>query len=118
MAVGAIGGRDKNSLTRYLEALAQPRRRYTLYYLYERNGGNIADLSTYILSCEQNGNETESDEKERNSIRTELHHNHLQQLEEAGLISYDERTGDVSLEDLPLPFLVLLGVCQSFENPQ
>lgn len=117
MAVGTIGSRDRKTLTRYLEALAQPRRRYTLYYLYDRNGGNLADLATYVLRCEHERATADISEKERKSIQIELHHNHLQHLVEAGLISYDQRTGDVRLEDLPMPFLVLLGVCQTFENP-
>ena len=117
MAIGTLGGKDGKTLSRYLEALARPRRRYILYYLYEHDGDNVSELAKYVLSLERNRAMSDITEDECRPIRAELHHNHLPRLADDGLISYDLRTGDVSLENLPMPFLVLLGVCHTFENP-
>lgn len=116
MVVGTITGEDGKILSRYLEALARPRRRYVLYYLYEHDGGTVLELSKYVLSLEEHRPMSEVSEEECESIQTELHHNHLPRLAEDGLISYDQRTGDVRLESLPMPFLVLLWICYKFEE--
>lgn len=75
------------------EALANKRRRYTLYILLEREQGQVEDLAVQIVAWERGTsvNEVPSEIAER--VRAELVHSHLPKLEDYGLIEYDRRSG-------------------------
>lgn len=68
---------------------SQPRRLILQYCIESTNPASIDDLADYIR------NHVATHRAARQSILTELHHNHLPKLEAHGLINYDQRTGAI-----------------------
>lgn len=91
------------SLDRVFELLSDRRRRYTLYYLNDRDDGvaTVGELTDHVAALESGrestdegeGLGTESERKER--IRTELRHVHLPKLAETGVVEHDQRSDTV-----------------------
>lgn len=117
MAMTNTSETDRKKLNRYLDALTTPRRRYVLYYLHEHTVGDISELAEYVLRCESGRPTSEISEDEYESIRVDLYHNHLPQLTEYGLVSFDRRSNYVRMESPPMMFLGFLWICHAFEDP-
>lgn len=109
------GGLER--LDRYLDALADQRRRYVLYYLGDEEVATTSDIAEHIVSWDTGSTPSRVSDEEVRTVQTELQHNHLPRLADYGIIEYDTRTGDVRLEDLPQSFRLLLGLCQVIEGP-
>ncbi|WP_050050313.1 hypothetical protein [Halostagnicola sp. A56] len=85
-----------------LHLVADPRRRTILRQLRE-NGGvieieTLADVVTERSARSSPSTETDpptSNTDDQRIARAELHHTHLPQLADAGVIEYDSRTGTV-----------------------
>lgn len=98
----------------YFDLLSNRRRRYTLHYL-KANGGS-ADLSELAeqLAAWENGIEPERvtyDQRKR--VYTSLQQVHLSQMDDWGVIAFDDREGVAALtataEDLDIYFEVVTG---------
>ncbi|MDQ2049804.1 hypothetical protein RBH26_04845 [Natronolimnohabitans sp. A-GB9] len=79
--------------------LAESQRRYLLYQLAERGGGNVEDLVTEIAAWERDVRPDQVDKEIRQQIYVSLVHNHLPRLADYGIIDYDLRSGDIVLDD-------------------
>ena len=84
------------SLDRLFEVLTEQRRRYVLYHLNEDNSQvhTLDDLVAQLCTWERewdNRTDHARDTHEEN-IRIDLHHVHLPELADAGLIDYDAQT--------------------------
>lgn len=86
------------SLDTVFELLANRRRRFVLYYLAmvedEAAILKVEDIVTQLREWERKWTEAESSEarESQESVRIDLHHNHLPRLAATGLIDYDART--------------------------
>ena len=81
------------SLDLVFDLLADQRRRYALYYLYDVSDGvaTVDEVAEYVLRLEDGDH---SDEHERH-VLTALQHVHLPKLEDAGILEYDSRSETV-----------------------
>ena len=87
---------NRPSLDRLFRLLANPRRRYTLYYLEETENAvvTVSELTDYLIYCEREWKQTDDrpEADHRDDIRISLHHNHLPRIASMGLIDYDARS--------------------------
>ena len=74
-----------------LRLLANDRRRYTLYYLWNRPDSvvEVAELHDFCSTA------LGLDETSRDHLYVELLHHHLPMLDDASALTYDSRTGTV-----------------------
>ena len=82
------------SLDVVFDALADRRRRYTLYYLHGISDGvaTIDDISASVLAREPTPDDP--DEHSRR-VKTALQHVHVPKLEDLGVVEYDPRSETV-----------------------
>lgn len=107
---------DEEGLNRYLDALASPRRRYSLYYLKNEKVATVSDIAIHVTAYETDRSPAAVTEQESQSVHTDLKHNHLPRLADYGLIDFDSRMGDVRFADPPPTLRILLVFCQLVEN--
>lgn len=108
---------DGGELSRYLDALSAPRRRYVLYYLHEQTTSSVSELAEYILQCETDREISKLSEDDHHSVQVDLYHNHLPHLDETHLVRFDERNKDVRMESTTMAFRGLLWICHVYEDP-
>ena len=87
-------------LDEIFDALADSRRRHVLSYLSEKTG-DVATLSELIAEVVARESNRERDSEHYESVAIDLHHAHLPNLEEFGLIEYDERSQTVRYHERP-----------------
>lgn len=92
----ARGNRDISpALDATLDLLSNRRRRYVLYSLREQEGSaTVEELADRVTSLEEDDGEAD-----RDRVRTDLHHNQLPRLEDAGAVTFDAERGYVTLAD-------------------
>lgn len=85
-----------DDLDRFLDVLADRRRRYLLYYLVARQDEAVEreELTEAVCEYERAGADT-SDEPDPESVSTDLHHRVLPRLDDEGVLDYDTRQGTV-----------------------
>ncbi|RQH00066.1 DUF7344 domain-containing protein [Natrarchaeobius oligotrophus] len=88
------------SLDLVFNLLANERRRYALYFLYEQQDGvaTVEEVTDNVAAFENRstGPEPQSDlEEQKRQIQTELRHVHLPKLEDAGILEHDQRSETV-----------------------
>lgn len=105
-----------SQLDRYLRALSEKHRRYTLYYLDDHGVANSEELARHIVVQKSGCRPSAVSDEERKRIQTKLHHQHLPRLKDYGLVDYDKRSKDVRLADPPQAFRMLLHLCELVEN--
>ncbi|MFC6718879.1 hypothetical protein ACFQGT_14650 [Natrialbaceae archaeon GCM10025810] len=90
----AVAPKSAPSLDVVFDLLANRRRRYALYYLYDRPDGvsSLDDLVDGVLTYEVIEGDVED---HRTTVRTSLQHVHLPKLEDAGIVEYDPRSETV-----------------------
>lgn len=105
------GGRDVDGSTgeraaspsddEVFELLANQRRRFVLHYLrqYPDEGVSLSTLSEAVAGWEHGVESDQLDYRERKSVRNSLHQFHLPKLDDAGIVAYDDRDGEVRLRD-------------------
>lgn len=84
----------------FYRALASSRRRRLLYCLLETEERTVEELASVLSGWEATTAGTLYTAADRRAIRLQLLHNHLPQLEDAGLIEYDPDSGTVRLRSL------------------
>jgi DNA-binding transcriptional ArsR family regulator len=89
---------DSRPLRELFGLLKNRRRRYALYCLNEAEDEvlTLKELVDQLVRWEAKWGDGETaPTDERQTIRVELHHNHLPRLAEAGLVDYDTRSQTV-----------------------
>lgn len=91
-----------DELDRFLQVLADQRRRYLLYYLVDRQDEAIEreELTEAVCGYERVGTDS-SDEPDPESVSTDLHHRVLPRLDDEGVLDYDARQGTVRVRYHP-----------------
>ena len=84
-----------------LVTLSDPRRRHVLYYLRHHDTANIEELADVLTGWLTVEDDIVVTPKRRQDVRLSLYHSHLPALADADLVTYDQPSGDVSLEPLP-----------------
>jgi len=83
------------------ELLANQRRRFVLHRLEQEPAEpvSLSTLSEHVAGWEHGVTPSELDYRERKSVRNSLHQFHLPKLDDAGIVAYDDRGGEVSLRN-------------------
>jgi len=83
------------------ELLANQRRRFVLHYLRRdpEAAVSLSTLSERVAGWEHDADPAELAYSERKSVRNSLHQFHLPKLADAGIVTYDEEAGEVTLEE-------------------
>lgn len=86
-------------LDRVFEVLADRRRRLVLSYLVaeDADAATVGELLDYVVA---RSGDTSTD-RDADTVRTQLHHNHLPKLDAAGVIDYDAGNGTVRYREKP-----------------
>jgi DNA-binding transcriptional ArsR family regulator len=84
---GGQGVASPDRIDRLLDALSHRRRRHALYELRGADGAvAVADLADAVAA---------DLDAARDRVAASLHHHHVPKLSDAGLVDYDDRSGDV-----------------------
>jgi len=95
---------------RIFDILSSPRRRYVLYFLRtEPNPIQLTDLAEHVAAWENDTTVEELSTQQRKRVYVSLYQTHLPKLAEAGLVNYDEESGDVSIASKAREIDPLLG---------
>lgn len=86
---GGIGGSPLDEL---FDVLSDRRRRFVLYYL---DGANERATREALVDRIAVREAVDGEGPIREHVLAELHHVHLPRLQDAGLVEYDQRAGDV-----------------------
>lgn len=99
-----------------LVTLSDPRRRHVLYYLQQHGSASIEELADVLTGWLTVADDIVVTPKRRQDVRLGLYHSHLPALADVDLVSYDQSSGDVSLEPLPDYVDALLGETLTVER--
>lgn len=108
------GGGDGRSLDYddYFDLLSSHRRRYTLHYL-KQNGGEaeLSDLAEQLAAWENELDPAEVSYDQRKRVYTSLQQVHLPQMDDWGVVSFDDQEGIATLtpsaEELDIYFEIV-----------
>lgn len=84
----------------FYQALASTHRRRLLYCLVENGESTVGNLASVLSGWEVTTTGTMYTQSDRSAIVLQLVHNHLPQLDDADLVSYDADAKTVQLEPL------------------
>jgi DNA-binding transcriptional ArsR family regulator len=80
------------------DILSSPRRRYVLYYLREQGDPiELTALAEKLAAWQDNTALEDVSPQDRKRMYVSLYQTHIPKLEEAGLITYDPDSGEISL---------------------
>lgn len=96
-----LDGGPAGRIDEAFELLADAERRYALYYLHSMDDdvASFAELADYVVARDA---DSVTDLEDGDGTLERLHGNHLPKLEEAGVVEYDARSGDVRYHSSPL----------------
>jgi DNA-binding transcriptional ArsR family regulator len=100
--------------------LGNQRRRLVVYVLKEESGGEgveVGTLARRISAWENDVPGSEVDYGDRKSVYTSLQQHHLPEMDEAGIVDFDERKGVVSTTNMADEFTVYLEIVNSKDIP-
>ena len=100
--------------------LSNQRRRLVVYVLKEELGGERVEVGTLarrISAWENDVPSSEVDYSDRKSVYTSLQQHHLPEMDEAGIVNFDERKGVVSTTNMADEFTVYLEIVNSKDIP-
>lgn len=95
---------------RIFDILSSPRRRYVLYFLRsEPNPIQLTELAEHVAAWENDTTVEALSTQQRKRVYVSLYQTHLPKLAEAGLVDYDEESGDVETASKATEIDPLLG---------
>lgn len=115
---GSIVADGGVEISKFMEALANKRRRYVLYYLRAKEHAELEEVTEQIAAWETGTPPEELDEQTRRNVRVSLYHSHLPKLEKAGFIGYDHRHGSMRFQNPPERVIHFLDYCSAIESPE
>lgn len=103
-------------LSEFVRAVASKRRRFVLYVLQDSGNAEFEELTEQVLAWERKSEGV--NEPTRKSVRTDLTHIHLPQLQDAGILRFNYQHGVVYLQPLPDFVEIFLDACAAVELPE
>lgn len=100
----------------FYRLLSAAQRRHTLYFLQERSRATLAELSDVLAGWRATRNGCVVGPRERERIRTTLHHSHLPAFETAGIAVYDRDDREVSLSPSLAPVSSILRLARTYDE--
>ena len=100
--------------------LSNQRRRLVVYVLKKESEGEgveVGTLARRISAWENDVPGSEVDYSDRKSVYTSLQQHHLPEMDEAGIVDFDERKGVVSTTNMADEFTVYLEIVNSKDIP-
>jgi DNA-binding transcriptional ArsR family regulator len=99
-ADGAPGPDADLSHGELFDLLANRRRRFALHYLKREAGPvEMGELSSHVAAWERGVAPEQVSYDERKTVHTSLYQHHAPRLDDAGLVEYDARRGEVRLTE-------------------
>lgn len=91
---------ELSSLDTVFDILSNPRRRFVLHYLEQREEPvGLNELAAEIAAKENDVPVDELTSQQRKRAYVSLYQTHVPKLEEVGVVTYDSESGDVALTD-------------------
>ncbi|MDG5821910.1 winged helix-turn-helix domain-containing protein [Natronococcus sp. A-GB7] len=100
-----------------LSSLSNTQRRRIISHLQEEGSASQSEIAHQLVRWNYDSPPDEVSDKAVERIKINLHHEHLPQLEDAGLIEYDRRSKMLLVRDLPELAEVCLDHCESVDLP-
>ena len=100
-----------------LSSLSNTQRRRIISHLQEEGPASQSEIAHQLVRWNYDSPPDEVSDKAVERIKINLHHEHLPQLEDAGLIEYDRRSKMLLVRDLPELAEVCLDHCESADLP-
>lgn len=101
---------------RIYRALANTRRRYTLYVLEEWGRVSVDELADILTGWIHSGEYRMATVGEREQLTVELREIHIPALKDAGLVRYDDKKGILVLAEVSQPVAQLIDWAQRNER--
>jgi hypothetical protein len=111
-----VGDGGQTKLDQYLDAISEQRRRYVFRYLKDHESAPVSEIAKHVKAYETSQPPSTLTEHEYSAVQSDLQHNHLPRLADYGLLNYDARTGDVSFDEAPQTFMLLISLCELIES--
>ncbi|NKE37777.1 hypothetical protein GWG54_18610 [Natronococcus sp. JC468] len=106
------------ALETVFELLGNERRRYALYYLYERDGPvAIEDVVETVERWEADGEGVGLEDGSFEEIALELQHRHLPRSAEVEFVQYDPNQNVVQITGSPPEFDAFVTIAKLLESP-
>ncbi|WP_293032370.1 hypothetical protein [Natronococcus sp.] len=100
------------------ELLSDERRRYALYYLYERNGPvAVENVVETVEEWEDDALDGDPEDDSFDEIALELQHVHLPKSAEVEFIQYDPSRNAVQINGSPPEFDAFVTIAKLLETP-
>lgn len=97
--------------------LSNHRRRYALHHLKRAESTELGELSEQVAAWENEVDVCEIDSRTRKNVYTSLQQHHLPKLDEKGVVTYDERSGEVELSTAAEELDIYLEVVEGNDIP-
>ncbi|SEP90836.1 DUF7344 domain-containing protein [Natrinema salaciae] len=104
-------------LDKVFELLEEERRRYALYYLYERDGPVAVDELVETVDEWEDDPPTDDSRPRSERIAIDLKHTHLPKSAEVEFVQYDSEQGVVQVQGSPPAFDTFVTVARLIEEP-
>lgn len=100
-----------------LSSLGNTQRRRIILYLQEAGPASKSEIAHQLMTWKCDSHPDEASEKAVKRVKINLHHKHLPELKDAGLIECDRRSEMVLVRDLPELAALCLDHCESADSP-
>lgn len=113
---GLVGDGGIATLEVIFSCLTNPKRRFVLYYLQDREIVTVDELAEQVAGWETETPPAEVETEHRERIAEELVHTHLPRLADALFIEYDPRSNTIRYTDPPALLDEVLRLTAQLEN--
>ena len=100
-----------------LSTLSNTQRRRIISYLQNEGPASKSEISHQLVAWEHDSPPSEVSDNAVKKVKVDLHHKHLPELKDAGLVEYDRRSEMVLVRDLPELAELCLDHCESVDLP-
>ncbi|ELY56263.1 hypothetical protein C491_14987 [Natronococcus amylolyticus DSM 10524] len=100
-----------------LSSLSNTQRRRVMLYLQQEGPASKSEIAHQLITWKYDSHSDEISDKAVKRVKMNLHHKHLPELKDAGLVEYDRRSEMVLVRDLPELAELCLDHCESADLP-
>ena len=114
----AVSDGGESLPSRVFGALVNPRRRYVLYYLRDRDRAQTDDLAAQITAWERDVRIEDAPAEASERVHAELVQSHLPKLDDYGFVEYDRRSSAVRYTYPPTLLDDVIELADTIEGPR